>query len=229
LALQLRETHHDIHAIDPLLADKQYLDSLLASQLMARVGTPRLLKTIPHMGKVWDYRGFTHANGGTINPRLHVEHIPVIRQMDGRADLDLLWRVLVDQGLMVHNGSDGEGNVALFVPLDKLCYQARGANTVSVGTEHMHLAVTDAWSSHQLNAAAYLSYRSLEHADIPMYNGRLRSGNGFVVVARGGHVTHKRVSQAAGFNDRSDPGDKYVALMGEIRERAIHFRRYHRF
>lgn len=222
----------DIHQIDTLLGDTEYLDDLLsprASLRFSRMGSPRLLKRIPHMGKVWDYRAFTSSNGGTIHPSLHVEHIPVIRQMDGRADLDVLWRVLVNQGLMVHNGSDGEGNVALFVGLDKLCYHARGANTVSVGTEHMHYAVSDAWSSRQLNAAAYLSYRSKEHASIPMYNGKLDDGNGYVVIRRQGHVTHKRVSDAAGYHDRSDPGDKYVALMGEIRERAIFFRAHHRF
>lgn len=221
----------DIHEIDELLADKSYIDAVLSSRMVgdAIPRQPKRVRTIKHMGTIWDYRSFTRPNGGTIRPLARVEHIPVIRQMDGRADLDVLWQVLVNQGLMVHNGTDGEGNVAIYANRDRLCFHARGGNSVTCGTEHMHLTTAENWSNRQLNASAWISAGDWEHREIPHRRGLLGSGRGFVTVRRRGHVTHESVSANAGFHDRSDPGDKYEALMDEIRERAIFFRRHNRF
>lgn len=227
LALERR----DIHDIDALLGAREYLNALLSPLEgdAAPVPRPRRVRRIRGMGTIWDYRAFTTPNGGTITPLARVEHIPVIRQMDGRADLDVLWRVLVDQGLMVHNGTDGEGNVAVYCNRDRLCFHARGGNSVTCGTEHMHLTTTEDWSSRQLNASAWISAMDWEHREIPHRRGLLGAGRGFVTVRRRGHVTHEEVSRLAGFHDRSDPGEKYEALMGEIRARAIRFRRTGRF
>jgi hypothetical protein len=221
----------DIHAADRILADSRQLDGLLESMRGGASGqfTPRKLKTIRNMGVVWDYRHFTQPNGGPIEPLVFVQHIPVIRQMDGRADLDVLWRVLVSQGLMVHNGTDGEGNVALYCRMDRLCWHARGGNTVSCGTEHMHLTTAEKWESRQLNAAAYLSHRAYTNQGLSRRPGQLGTGRGYVTVRRRGHVTHEDVSRKAGYNDRSDPGARYEALMEEIKDRAVFYGRNHRF
>lgn len=224
----------DIHDIDGILASDDLLDMALARferKSAAVAFEPKLIRhATQNLGAIWDYRGFTRPNGGRIRPLVYVEHIPVIRQMSGRADLDVLWRVLVTQGLMVHHGTDGEGNIAIYTDDDVLNYHAKGANSLSVGTEHMHLTTAENWPDKQLNAAAFLNYRSrFFGADIPLYRGRLGAGDRFVTVRRRGHVTHEAVSNAAGFHDRTDPGEKYEALMSEIRERALFYAEHHRF
>jgi hypothetical protein len=220
---------YDIHAADGILADPDKLTAALEAVKGGASGQfrPKKVRTIKHMGTVWDYRAFTQPNGPKIKPLVLVEHIPVIRQMDGRADLDVLWRVLVSQGLMVHNGTDGE--VARYVSNDRLCFHARGANGVSCGTEHMHLTTLEAWGTRQLNAAAYLSHLAYANQGLSRRDGQLGRGNGMVAVRRRGHVTHKSVSENAGFFDRSDPGPRYEALMDEIKDRAVFFGRNHRF
>jgi hypothetical protein len=225
------EPDYDIHLADRILADPRRLEAALELVRGGASGMfqPTKIKTIKGMGTVWDYRRFTQPNGGPIEPLVFVQHIPVIRQMDGRADLDVLWRVLVSQGLMVHNGTDAEGNVALYCRMDRLCFHARGGNSVSCGTEHMHLTTAEDWSDRQLNAAAYLSNRAYENQDLPRRHGNLDRGPGFVKVRRRGHVTHEAVSAKAGFNDRSDPGERYEALMEEIKDRAVFYGRNHRF
>jgi len=227
----MNEPDLDIHAIDEILSDQAKLATALNSVQGGASKQFRPIKqnTIKGMGSVWDYRRFTQANGGRIKVMGLVEHIPVIRQMVGRADLDVLWRVLRSQGLMVHNATDGEGNVALFVPMNLLCYHARGGNSFLCGTEHMHATILDKWSDKQLNAAAFISYRANEHHDVPRRRGALGPGAGFCTVRKRGHVTHEGVSRNAGFNDRSDPGTKYEALMGEVADRALFFGKHHRF
>jgi hypothetical protein len=227
---ELQETR-DIHEIDAILADRDLLDQALKSVEGGASGMfrPEKHRQIKGMGAIWDYRAFTQPNGGVIRPLVFVQHIPVIRQMSGREDLDVLWRVLRSQGLMVQNGTDGEGNVALYTPMNRLCFHARGVNSFSVGTEHMHATIGEDWSNKQLNAAAYLSHRAKEHHDVPRRRGKLGPGSGFATVRRRGHVTHASVSANAGFHDRSDPGVKYEALMREIEERSVHYSKRHRF
>lgn len=157
--------------------------------------------------KVWDYRGETSPNGGTIALRACVHHIPVIRNQAGRGDLDTLRRVLVNQGLMVQFGSDAEGNVALYTRANRLCYHARGANSATCGIEHMHYLTSESWSKKQMCAAAWIAqYLEREHG-IPLQMADVDRGpSGVAVIARKGHTSHQQISRMAGFNDRSDPG-----------------------
>jgi hypothetical protein len=234
----LGNERRDLHEVDRILSDESLLDEALAGFLdktqafgLARAASagPKVYAKVKGMGTVWDYRHMTAPNGGKIKPLVLVEHIPVIRQMSGRADLDVLRRVLIQQGLMVHHGTDAEGNVALYTNSDVLNFHARGVNSASAGTEHMHATTAESWTQKQINASAWLSARLKRRQDLPHFNGILGRGSGFATVKRAGHVTHEAVSKAAGFNDRSDPGDKYEALMAEIRERAIFFNQHGRF
>ena len=42
---------------------------------------------------------------------------------------------------MVQFSTDASGNVAMFTKANRLCFQARGANSVSCGIEHMHATI----------------------------------------------------------------------------------------
>lgn len=170
-----------------------------------------ILKSVRGMGTIYDWRRspWTPSNGGRIRPLVMVQHIPVVPNMAGIADFIRLRDVLVAQGLMVQNATDRDGNVALYTAMDSLCYQARGANQQSTGIEHMHATTGEAWSKKQLRAAAWLVNQGLEKCSIPTTMGTLGSGNGTVRVLKKGQTSHKRVSAAAGYNDRSDPGSGY--------------------
>ena len=100
----------------------------------------KVLKELRGAGKVFDYRntGLLPANGLIIHPLIMVEHIPVIENVPGQEDFMTLARVLKTKGLSLQAATDREGNVALYNPLNRLCFQARGANQVSCGVEHMH-------------------------------------------------------------------------------------------
>jgi len=173
--------------------------------------TVRVARTLrldnKHRSRVYDYRGMTAANGGTIWLRACVHHIPVIRQMPGRQDLDALRRVLLAQGLMVQFGTDGEGNVGLYTRAKHLCYHARGGNSVTCGIEHMHYLTSESWDRRQFCAAAWVvQFLEREHG-IPLRMATVDSGGpGVARIVRTGHTSHQRISQAAGYNDRSDPG-----------------------
>lgn len=225
------EPARDIHAVDRILADGKLLEWTLDSVRGGASGAFNPLKTrdIKGMGAVWDYRAFTQPNGGRINPLVFVQHIPVIRQMAGRADLDALWRVLISQRLMVQRATDGEGNVAKYTGLRALCFHARGANAISAGVEHMHLTTADSWTDRQLNAAAYCAWEAHDKCGIPLTRARLGDGAGLVKVRRRGQTTHEAVSRHAQFFDRSDPGELYEDAMGEVRDRALFFGRMGRF
>lgn len=170
-----------------------------------------VLKQLKGAGKVFDYRntGVLPASGGVIHPLIMVEHIPVIKNVPGQADFLTLARVLKDQGLSLQAATDAEGNVALYNPLNRLCFQARGANQVSCGVEHMHFSINEDWTRKQLCAAGWLWQLAEREFGIPMRIARIASGNGRVGVLKKGHTSHQRVSAAAGFNDRSDPGPKF--------------------
>lgn len=201
---------------------------------MARFGQPKLVKTIRWKGKtqvkVWDYRHFTSSNLGPITPYLYVDHIPVIHQAAGLEDINTLWRVLVGQGLMVHRADDAGGNVAMFTGLNVGNYQAKGANSISVGNEHMHYGINDPWSRKQMMAAAFASWQAYEYANITTRYGSIGSGNGYVTVRKRGHVTHKRVSAAAGYFDRSDPGPTWEnGVDTEVAELARFYNTHHHF
>jgi hypothetical protein len=175
------------------------------------VGHGVVLKQVRGMGTVYDWRKspWTPANGGKINPLIFVQHIPVVPNMAGIADFVRLRDVLVAQGLMVQNATDREGNVALFTPMNILCYQAKGANQQSCGTEHMHLTLNEPWTRHQLRASAWLVNQARDKYNLPTIIGTLDDGPGVVRVFKRGQVSHMRVSQAAGYNDRTDPGLGY--------------------
>lgn len=169
-----------------------------------------VLKTIRGMGTVYDWRTspWTPSNGGRITPLVFVQHIPVVPNMAGIADFVRLRDVLVAQGLMVQNATDRDGNVALYTPMNVLCYQARGANQQSCGTEHMHMTIGEDWTKRQLRAAAWLVNLAKEKHGIPVHWGRLSNGTGVARVSERGGTSHQEVSNAAGFHDRSDPGVK---------------------
>jgi hypothetical protein len=167
---------------------------------------------IEGMGRVYDWRDspWTPVNGGRIDPNAMVQHIPVVRNVDGIGDFITLRNVLVGQGLMVQRSTDAEGNVALFTPNNSLCYQARGLNQQSCGCEHMHFSLTEAWTKRQLRAVAWVIWQA-KHTDgieIPIGKGRLASGgSGVARIVEPGQVTHKDEADKAGYHDRSDPGD----------------------
>jgi hypothetical protein len=230
--LDLRHEARDIHEIDAILADDVKFATALsrharAAPMLRAAAQPVQGKVIPGMGRVWDYRAMTEPNGGRIVPQIFTQHIPVVRNVVGRADLDTLWRVLLAQGLMVQAATDAEGNVALYTSLDRLCYQARGANQLGPGVEHMHFGTSEEWTSKQMNAAAWLLARMKRNHGVPMYPAILTPGPGIVGYRRRGQTSHMEVSAKAGFHDRTDPGPGYV--FSEIRERAIRFYRTGKF
>lgn len=179
--------------------------------------------------QIYDYRGtgLCPPNGGVIRPLVYVHHIPVIKNAAGLSDIYALARVLKAQGLSVQHATDREGNIALFTPMNRLCYHARGANSVSAGCEHMHYSVTEPWSDRQMRAAAWLAVAAERSFGIPLHHAYLGSGNGTVRVGRRGHTTHEIVSAKAGYNDRSDPGDAFHRR--RVYDLARYFKRYGRF
>jgi hypothetical protein len=224
------ETDHELEQRD-LCGDDRFSE-LLATAVEADGGEPakdwklllsaasrqqalphggQVLKEIKGMGTVIDWRdsSWTQPSGGRITPLLGVQHIPVIRNVDGYGDLITLVEVLLAQGLMVQQGTDREGNVGLFTPGNYLCWQARGANSFSWGTEHMHLTTGEDWTKRQLRAAAWINQLNNRHYGTPLSRATLGSGNGVVRVLHSGQTTHEAVSRMAGYNDRSDPGSGY--------------------
>lgn len=162
-------------------------------------------------GKVYDFRKgrLSRPNGGVINVLLGVHHIPVIHNRKGIPDLITLGQVLIDQGLMVQFGTDDNGHVAIFTDPNRLCYQARGVNSFSLGVEHMHWAVDEPWQRDQLRAAAWVYQYTHRKVGLPMRAGRIRAGGGglgSVEVLKRGWVSHRREANVAGYHDRSDPG-----------------------
>lgn len=193
------------------------------------VGGGRVLKKVRGMGTVYDWRhtNWAPANGGTIKLQVFVQHIPVVRNMAGIADFVVLRNVLVAQGLMVQQATDRDGNVALYTPMNSLCFQARGANQFSTGTEHMHMTTGEEWSKKQLRASAWIiNQASLVHG-VTIQNGRLSGGSGVARVAKKGQVSHMAVSKAAGFNDRVDPGNRYD--WEYVRHCVMYFRKHSHF
>jgi hypothetical protein len=172
--------------------------------------SPRVIKQLGGAGKIYDWRGtgLLPPNGGRIKLLLGIEHIPVVPNRDGIADFIQLAEVLKVRGLSLQTATDREGNVAIYNPLDSLCYQARGSNSISYGTEHMHMAVGEPWSKKQLRASAWIWQYAERQYGIPSEKGVLGSGNP-TPVKRRGHVSHQYQAACAGFNDRSDPGDGY--------------------
>jgi len=171
----------------------------------------KVIKELRGAGKVFDFRGsgLLPPNGGTIQPLIMVEHIPVVPNVKGTDDFKTLARVLKEKGLSLQAATDSEGNVALYNDLNRLCFQARGANSLSCGVEHMHMTINEPWTKKQLRASAWLWQFAEREFGIPLRIARITSGPGRVGVLRRGHTSHQRVSAAAGFNDRSDPGPGY--------------------
>jgi hypothetical protein len=140
---------------------------------------------------------------------LMVEHIPVVPNKKGIEDFVTLANVLRAQGLSLQAATDSEGNVAIYNSLNRMCFQAKGANSISCGVEHMHMTIAEPWTRRQLNASAWLwHYAHVVHG-LPKQRARIGGGGGLVTVRRKGHTGHREVSKEAGFNDRSDPGPLY--------------------
>ncbi len=172
---------------------------------------PSVLKTLRIGGNgqrstIWDYRQETAPNGGTIDLRGCVWHIPVIHNQEGRGDLDTLRRVLIAQGLMVQFGNDAEGNIALYTRANRLCYHARGANSVTCGVEMMHYLTSEPWSKKQIRAAGWIAQYLEREFALPLQMADVEPGPGVARIVRKGHTSHEQISRMAGFNDRSDPG-----------------------
>jgi hypothetical protein len=196
------------------------------------MSAPTVLKTL-HIARderssVFDYRGFTSANGGTIPLRACIHHIPVVPNKAGHSDFDTLRRVLVDEGLMVQNSTDRDGNVALFTRANRLCYQAKGANSLSCGIEHMHMTTGEPWSKKQLRAAAWIAQYLEREFGVPLQMADVEpAGPGVVKFVRKGHTSHQQVSRLAGYHDREDPGQgfDYELMFGSAKffQRHGHF------
>lgn len=175
------------------------------------VTSPRSERTIPGMGKVFDFRGtgLCPPNGGRIRPLAMVHHIPVVRNVTGFADFVSLGNILRGQGLAIQAATDAEGNVALYTRFDEMCFGHRGANQLACGVEHMHMTVGEAWTEKQMRAAAWCAEQVWTSYAIPPRGAKLLPGNRLVSVQRRGHTSHKDVSTLAGFRDRSDPGEGF--------------------
>ena len=172
---------------------------------------PTVLKTLKiaegRRSSVFDYRGSTSPNGGRIELRACVHHIPVMRDKPGHADFDALRSVLIAQGLMVQFSTDSPGNVAMYTRADRLCYHARGANSATCGIEHMHYAISDPWRKTQMRAAAWIAQYLEREFGIPLQMADVEpGGSGIARVVRKGHTSHRQISRLAGYNDRVDPG-----------------------
>lgn len=189
----------------------------------------KVLKELRGAGKVFDFRGtgVLPPNGGVLQPLIMVEHIPVVPNVQGAGDFHTLARVLKEQGLSLQAATDREGNVALYNSLNRLCFQARGANSVSCGVEHMHMTVEEEWTKKQLRASAWLWQLAERDFGIPLRVARISSGPGRIGVLRRGHTSHRRVSAAAGFHDRVDPGPGYD--WEYVRKAALFFKRHGHF
>lgn len=208
-AFELRDIHEADRYLSRELARTRSVRQ--ASRLERELVRAKTVKKIPGGVTVRDYRGtgLCPPNGGRIDPQVFVQHIPVIRNVPGTGDIIVLADVLKAQRLAIQTATDAEGNVAIYSSLNRLCFHARGANFVSCGCEHMHYSTTERWTERQMRAAAYLAVRAEKTVGIPYSGGTLGRGAGVVVVRKTGHVSHKRVSAAAGFNDRSDPGSSF--------------------
>lgn len=173
---------------------------------------PKTSHDVDGMGRVYDWRGtgLLPPNGGRISLQAIVHHIPVVPNLKGTEDFQLLARVLKNQGLSLQFATDREGNVAIYNNADSLCFQARGLNSLSCGIEHMHMTISEPWTERQYRAAAWIAWWVKRHHGIPYRNADLRSnGPGVARVAKTGHTTHAIEARVAGFNDRSDPGPNF--------------------
>lgn len=170
----------------------------------------RVVTNLSVAGKVIDARGtgLLPPNGGAIPVLMAIEHIPVVPNVKGYADFGTLARVLRAQGLSLQTATDSEGNVILYNDLNRLCFQARGSNSISYGTEHMHMTVSEPWTKKQQYASAWLWAYAFRRYGLPMQTAKMGNGNPTPVL-RKGHTSHKQQSIRAGFHDRSDPGPGY--------------------
>jgi hypothetical protein len=193
----------DLHEIDEEVGAEQTRDTRAAT-------VPRSERSIPGMGKVYDFRGtgLCPPNGGRIRPLAMVHHIPVVPNVAGIADFLTLGNILRGKGLAIHAATDAEGNVALYTRFDELCFGHRGANQLACGIEHMHMTTGEKWTEKQMRAAAWCSVQVWDSYGIPPRGAVLTAGNP-VGVKRRGHTSHKQVSTLARFNDRTDPGDLF--------------------
>lgn len=198
-------------AVNTEIPDPQFAKFRASPEGSRIPGGGKILKSIKGMGTIYDWRDspWSPPNGGVIKPIIFAQHIPVVPNMAGIADFVRLRDVLVAQGLMIHNATDRDGNIALYTHMNRLCYQARGANQFSCGTEHMHASVSEPWTKKNLRASAWLVNQANLKFGIPIQRAKLGNGNGVVRVARRGQTSHQEISQYSGYNDRIDPGKGY--------------------
>jgi hypothetical protein len=225
LTRELRDVHEADHALERAFGRDMPRQSVAPRKVIAIKGMG---------GRVYDFRGtglcppvMSAGRALRITPVIFVHHIPVIRNAPGIGDFITLGNVLRAQKLNVHSGTDSEGNVALFTGMNQLCYHARGANSLSVGAEHMHLTIGEPWGEPQMRAAAYLSWRALHYYGIPLQGAVLGAAAGFVTIHKRGHTSHRIEAIKAGFNDRSDPGPGFHRA--HVYELARFYDKHHRF
>jgi hypothetical protein len=186
------------------------------------------IKTLKGGVTIWNGRSLLNPNGGRINLQFMVEHIPVVPNVKGLEDFYQLARVLRAQGLSLQAATDSEGHVCIYTNLNRLCYQARGANSISCGVEHMHMSTNEKWTKRQLRASAWLWVYAERTYGLPTQRGRGRRGLGNTVICtRKGHVGHRWVSEKAGYYDRSDPGPNYD--WGYVKHCVKYFNRHGHF
>jgi hypothetical protein len=202
-----------------------------AGRLVTATIRPRAVHAIKGMGgKLYDFRrtGLLSPSGGRIRILVGVEHIPVVRNVPGLGDFFTLANVLKAQGLALQRSTDSEGNVCAYTDLNELCFQARGVNAISYGVEHMHLTIGEAWRERQFRAAALVMAQAFKTQGLSLHGGKLvHQSPGIAGCTRTGHVSHKYVSAAAGFNDRSDPGPGF--RFGHCYDLARFYLHHHRF
>jgi hypothetical protein len=201
-----RHEQRDLHEADEAEDVQVDIERLQASF------RPKVLREVPGMGRIYDFRntGLLPPNGGRIHLQCWIEHIPVYPNKAGYDDFIGLAGVLRAQGLSLQTATDEVGNVALYNRYDVLCYQARGANQISGGTEHMHMSTGEKWNLRQLRASAWILNQVYNKHGLPVRMADLDAGPGNTVqVARTGHTSHQNEAAKAGYNDRSDPGKGY--------------------
>lgn len=191
---------------------------------------PRDWHAVKGMGRVLDWRGtgLLPPNGDRIPVKALTHHIPVVRNVVGVGDFVTLANVLRAQGLALQFATDREGNVAIYTEPHELCFQARGLNQQGPGVEHMHMTINESWTERQYRAAAWIAWWLERNYGLPLRNASIASaGSGLAVVRKTGHTTHRRVSDAARFFDRVDPGSGFkrghVFTLARFYKRHRHF------
>jgi len=162
-------------------------------------------KFIPRNGNGRNYWGDRPGD-----PKIIVLHATEGTNLTGTTDLDILKQVLMEQGLSVHVGIDGEGNSAKYVNGSKKAYHVAAYNGVALGIEQIGSSDQTSWPDKQVNKAAeWIAYWSKEY-NIPIQRSTSR-----------GVCSHADLGDRGG--NHGDPGsgypwDKVLKKAKEIRD-----------